>query len=115
MDLLEELKNGNEKSFNIWFERWYASRNFESKIKVANKKGFKRYTLRIDECEDQYLRNRLFDDRTIKYLSEKLKGINVSKKSENKKSKFFGLERTWTETYIVFDWNANKLIEVRSE
>lgn len=105
MSLINELNQDNEESFNIWFERWYVSRKFESKIKAANKQGFKKYTLRIDECEDYYLRNRLFDDRTIKNLSEKLIGIKITKRTDNRLTTFFGLDRKWTETYIVFDWN----------
>lgn len=108
MNLIEELQKDNEESFNIWFERWYSSRKFESKIKAANKQGFKKYTLRIDECNDHYLRNRLFDDRTINKLSEKLKGIKVSKKTDDRRTTFFGIDRKWTETYIVFDWNEKE-------
>ncbi|MDT2848774.1 hypothetical protein P7H60_06335 [Vagococcus carniphilus] len=108
MDLIEELQKDNEESFNKWFERWYVSRKFESKIKTSNKKGFKKYILRIDNCEDHYLRNRLFDDRTIEQLSEKLKGINVSKKREDKSTRFFGIDKKWVETYILFDWDEKE-------
>lgn len=72
MSLIEEVKKQNEESHTKWFERWYKKKNLENELKKSASKGYSGYQLRISDLQDDYLKRRLRDSRTIKCIEEKL-------------------------------------------
>ncbi|MBO0438926.1 hypothetical protein [Candidatus Enterococcus ikei] len=119
MSLIDQINKVTDESFEKWFERWYKKLNLETRIIKDAQKGFtsiKIYIKKEDENESyfgtkqSYYVRRLRDDRTVKFLKEKLgSGFQVEHKEQTREGKIFGLMIYRTSEWINISWKARAM------
>lgn len=99
--LSEKLKSAGRESHRKWFDRWFLKNNVEKRMMESASKGYQSSTIRVDN-QEEYLKNRLSDKRTIEKLKERLgQGIDITFKEEHSKN-LLG----WPvyKSYILIKW-----------
>lgn len=64
MTLFDEMQQLSSESHAKWFERYFEKYNLEQKLKTSAQKGYTGYLINVWSVRDEYLRNRLGDERT---------------------------------------------------
>ncbi|HHG7512245.1 TPA: hypothetical protein ACPX53_001226 [Streptococcus pneumoniae] len=72
MTLFDEMQQLSSESHAKWFERYFEKYNLEQKLKTSAQKGYTGYLINVWSVRDEYLRNRLGDERTLEALRELL-------------------------------------------
>ncbi|ORP00147.1 hypothetical protein B7696_03840 [Streptococcus mitis] len=72
MTLFDEVQQLSSESHAKWFERYFKKYNLEGKLKTSAQKGYTGYLIDVWSVRDEYLRNRLGDERTLEALRELL-------------------------------------------
>ncbi|MDS2335399.1 YopX family protein [Streptococcus pneumoniae] len=65
MTLFDEVQQLSSESHAKWFERYFEKYNLEQKLKTSAQKGYTGYLINVWSVRDEYLRNRLGDERTM--------------------------------------------------
>ena len=64
MTLFDAMQQLSSESHAKWFERYFEKYNLEQKLKTSAQKGYTGYLINVWSVRDEYLRNRLGDERT---------------------------------------------------
>lgn len=91
MTLFDEVQQLSSESHVKWFERYFKKYNLEQKLKTSAQKGYTGYLIDVWSVRDEYLKNRLEDERTLEALRKLLgAGFTIKHKLYLSKNIFTG-------------------------
>lgn len=104
MTLFDEVQQLSSESHEKWFERYFNKLDIENGIKILAAKGKTSGIISVDDKQEDYLKGRLLNPKTIDMLIDRLgDGFYVELKTETIESSLSKLfDRT--KTYIEISW-----------
>lgn len=107
MNLIDEVKQAEDESYDKWFERWFEKENLENTLKQSAMKGYTSFSYLINDDYSEYTQRRMRNKKFVKKLKDKLKGFNVYRLEPQRYERSMLGKRIsdgWTDLKVCISW-----------